>query len=92
MDGYANTASTEKKKDKGLYFDGHELTEKDIGDWSKIAAKGEEALSDNKGFLGIGMGTLTSHLGLPVLTFAATGVIAALGSGTFLGERQEDSI
>jgi len=85
LDGYANTASNEKQKEKGLYFDGHKLTEKDVGDWSLIAAKGE-ALDEDGGFLGVSMGTLTSKFGLPVLTFAAQGLITSLFmGGTFLG-------
>lgn len=83
MDGYANTASKEKQKEKGLYFDGHELTEKDLGDWALIAAKGE-ALDEDGGFLGVGMGTLVSKLGLPVLTFAASGLYTFAIGGKFL--------
>ncbi len=84
MDGYANTASSERKKDKGLYFDGHELTEKDVGDWSLIATKGGEALDEGGGFLGLNWGDLTGRFGLPVLTFAASGLYTLAIGGKFL--------
>jgi hypothetical protein len=85
MEGYANTASNEKEKEKGLYFNGHKLTEKDVGDWELIATKGE-ALDEAGGFLGIGMGGLMKSLGTPVLTLAASGLVTSLFmGGTFMG-------
>ncbi|MBM3199581.1 hypothetical protein FJZ53_01500 [Candidatus Woesearchaeota archaeon] len=84
LDGYANTASEERKKEKGLYFDGHKLTEKDVGNWDTIAKKGEALKEDTGGFLGLNMGDLVSRFGLPVLTFAASGLYTSAMGGTFM--------
>ncbi|MBU4502494.1 MAG: hypothetical protein KKA79_07895 [Nanoarchaeota archaeon] len=82
MDGYVNTASNEKKGDKGLYFNGYELKESDIGDWKTIIGGGGSIGLPSEEAGGGGMGGFFSKIGdyisgefaLPLTVFVASGL------------------
>ena len=80
MDGYANTASEEKKGSKGLYFNGYELQNKDLGDWRALSWGGEELTPGEGGFFS-SMGEYVTELGVP-LTFFAIGAVYGKLVGT----------
>ena len=80
LDGYSNTASGEEKGDKNLYFDGYELTRKDLGDWKEIYSKGDVI----KGDFGMGFMDYISEFGVPLAFFTFSGIMAYAGGGEFL--------
>ena len=81
LDGYTNTASSEREKD-GLYFDGYKLQKKDLGDFSKLTSTdvNKDIPSSWNYFIPGGPIALTALIGLGVTAkVLGTWTISRLG-------------